>query len=187
MSFACKIHQARFVRHRTTLELRPSALFRAWTDPAAKARWFNGPADKWTEQVREMDVRVGGRERVIGKFADGSESRFEAAVLRHRARPAPRLHLRHVLPGQEDLRVTRQRGVRDERQGRQPRHETHRDRAARVSRWLRRRRQPRTRHARAHGQPGNGAWRRRLARAAQEPNADRGTANPRRPRRRSSR
>ena len=25
-----------------------------------------------------MDVRVGGRERVIGKFADGSESRFEA-------------------------------------------------------------------------------------------------------------
>ena len=55
-----------------------SVLFRAWTDPAAKARWFNGPADKWTEQVREMDVRVGGRERVIGKFADGSESRFEA-------------------------------------------------------------------------------------------------------------
>ena len=53
-------------------------LYRAWTEPAAKARWFNGPADKWTEQVREMDVRVGGRERVIGKFADGSESRFEA-------------------------------------------------------------------------------------------------------------
>ena len=54
------------------------ALYRAWTEPAAKARWFNGPADKWTEQVREMDVRVGGRERVIGKFTDGSESRFEA-------------------------------------------------------------------------------------------------------------
>ena len=55
-----------------------AALFRAWTDPAAKARWFNGPADKWTEVLREMDVRVGGRERAIGKFADGSESRFEA-------------------------------------------------------------------------------------------------------------
>lgn len=56
----------------------PETLFRAWTDPSAKARWFNGPADKWTEVEREMDVRAGGRERVIGKFADGSESRFEA-------------------------------------------------------------------------------------------------------------
>jgi uncharacterized protein YndB with AHSA1/START domain len=55
-----------------------AALFRAWTDPAAKARWFNGPADKWSEVLREMDVRVGGRERAIGKFTDGSESRFEA-------------------------------------------------------------------------------------------------------------
>ena len=55
-----------------------AALYQAWADPAVKARWFNGPADKWTEVLREMDVRVGGRERAIGKFADGSESRFEA-------------------------------------------------------------------------------------------------------------
>ena len=53
-------------------------VYRAWVDPAAKARWFNGPPDKWTEEVREMDVRVGGRDRLIGKFMDGSESRFEA-------------------------------------------------------------------------------------------------------------
>jgi uncharacterized protein YndB with AHSA1/START domain len=75
--------QARSIKHASFtierhLNYEPSALFRAWTDPAAKSRWFNGPADKWTEQVREMDVRVGGRERVVGKFADGSESRFEA-------------------------------------------------------------------------------------------------------------
>jgi len=75
--------QARSIKHASFtierhLNYEPSALFRAWTDPSAKSRWFNGPADKWTEQVREMDVRVGGRERVIGKFADGSESRFEA-------------------------------------------------------------------------------------------------------------
>ena len=56
----------------------PAVIFRAWTDPNAKARWFNGPHDKWSCVVREMDVRVGGRERVIGKFTDGSESRFEA-------------------------------------------------------------------------------------------------------------
>jgi uncharacterized protein YndB with AHSA1/START domain len=28
-----------------------------------------------------MDVRVGGRDRLIGKFVDGSESRFEAQYL----------------------------------------------------------------------------------------------------------
>jgi uncharacterized protein YndB with AHSA1/START domain len=56
----------------------PVVVYRAWTDPLAKARWFNGPPDKWTEQLREMDLRVGGRERVTGKFIDGSESRFEA-------------------------------------------------------------------------------------------------------------
>ena len=74
---------ARSVKHGTFVIERkfdcdPAFVFRAWTQPDAKARWFNGPHDKWTEQVREMDVRPGGRERVIGKFVDGSESRFEA-------------------------------------------------------------------------------------------------------------
>ena len=74
---------ARSVKHSSfVIERRfdfdPSQVYRAWVDPAAKARWFNGPADKWTEAVREMDVRVGGRDRLIGKFMDGSESRFEA-------------------------------------------------------------------------------------------------------------
>jgi uncharacterized protein YndB with AHSA1/START domain len=59
----------------------PSALYRAWTDPSAKARWFNGPADKWTEVERVMDVRIDGRDRLVGKFVDGSESRFEAVYL----------------------------------------------------------------------------------------------------------
>lgn len=74
---------ARSIKHGTFVIERkfdydPAFVFRAWTQPEAKARWFNGPPDKWKEQVREMDVRVGGRERVIGRFADGSESRFEA-------------------------------------------------------------------------------------------------------------
>jgi uncharacterized protein YndB with AHSA1/START domain len=76
-SHARSIKHASFVIERT-FNYGPATLFRAWTDPAAKARWFNGPADKWTEQVREMDVRVGGRDRLVGKFVDGSESRFEA-------------------------------------------------------------------------------------------------------------
>ena len=74
---------ARSVKHSSfVIERRfdhdPLQLYRAWTDPKAKARWFNGPADKWSEEIREMDVRVGGRERLVGKFIDGSESRFEA-------------------------------------------------------------------------------------------------------------
>jgi len=56
----------------------PAHVFNAFSDPTAKARWFSGPPDKWTEEVREMDVRVGGRDRLVGKFIDGSESRFEA-------------------------------------------------------------------------------------------------------------
>ena len=55
-----------------------SQVYRAWIDHTVKARWFCGPADKWKEEVREMDVRVGGRDRLIGKFMDGSESRFES-------------------------------------------------------------------------------------------------------------
>ena len=76
-SHARSIKHASFVIERV-FSYDVSLLFRAWTDTGVKARWFNGPADKWTEVTREMDVRAGGRERCIGKFADGSESRFEA-------------------------------------------------------------------------------------------------------------
>jgi len=76
-SHARSIKHGSFVIERL-FNYEPSALFQAWTDPKAKARWFNGPTDKWSEEVREMDVRVGGRDRLIGKFMDGSESRFEA-------------------------------------------------------------------------------------------------------------
>jgi uncharacterized protein YndB with AHSA1/START domain len=60
------------------LDYDPAVVYRAWTQPDTKARWFGGPVDKWTETVREMNVRVGGRDRLIGKFSDGSEARFEA-------------------------------------------------------------------------------------------------------------
>ena len=74
---------ARSIKHSSfhierTVNYDHAAIFRAWTDPDANARWFNGPHDKWNCEVREMAVRDGGRERVIGKFVDGSESRFEA-------------------------------------------------------------------------------------------------------------
>jgi uncharacterized protein YndB with AHSA1/START domain len=80
------ISSARSIKHSSfTIERKlgfdPVQVFRAWTNPEVKARWFNGPPDKWAEQLREMDIRVGGRERLAGRFSDGSESRFEAIYL----------------------------------------------------------------------------------------------------------
>lgn len=79
-SSARSIKHSSFVIERR-FDYDPEQVYRAWADPAVKARWFNGPVDKWKEDVREMDVRVGGRDRLIGKFVDGSESRFEAQYL----------------------------------------------------------------------------------------------------------
>ncbi len=76
-SSARSIKHSSFVIERR-FDYDPELVYRAWVNPEAKARWFSGPADKWSEQVREMDVRVGGRDRLVGKFVDGSESRFEA-------------------------------------------------------------------------------------------------------------
>jgi len=59
----------------------PAVVYRAWADRDTKACWFNGPPEKWSCTLREMDVRVGGRERLVGRFVDGSESRFEAQYL----------------------------------------------------------------------------------------------------------
>ena len=55
----------------------PTRVFRAWADIGAKARWFYGP-EGWKEVVRELDFRVGGRERLRGAFANGNVSTFDA-------------------------------------------------------------------------------------------------------------
>ena len=45
----------------------PAALFNAWADPVVKAKWFVGP-DKWVETSRDVDLREGGIETMIGNF-----------------------------------------------------------------------------------------------------------------------
>ncbi len=59
------------------LEHSPEAVFRAFTDKEAKARWFGGGAE-WTPIVREMDVRPGGSERARGKWKSGMVTDFAA-------------------------------------------------------------------------------------------------------------
>jgi len=50
----------------------PAEVFAAWADPAAKARWFVGPAGE-----HKLDFRVGGREVSSGRH-DGQLFQFES-------------------------------------------------------------------------------------------------------------
>ena len=53
-----------------TYPAEPSAVFRAWSDPELKRRWF---ADTGTEQ-HELDFREGGTESSRGEFGtDGTK------------------------------------------------------------------------------------------------------------------
>ncbi|HUA76657.1 MAG TPA: SRPBCC family protein [Acetobacteraceae bacterium] len=54
---------------------------RAWkalTDEAAKQTWFAGPPGRWEKIERHMDVRVGGTERLKGRWEGGVVSTFDA-------------------------------------------------------------------------------------------------------------
>jgi uncharacterized protein YndB with AHSA1/START domain len=49
----------------------PEKVWRAWTDPAAIKRWFSpGPSEPVS--AAELDLRVGGRFRIVFGGADGS-------------------------------------------------------------------------------------------------------------------
>lgn len=62
-----------------TFSLPPARVFGAWADPKAKAAWFAGPAGQWKPLLRQMEFRIGGRERVKGEFAGGRVSEFDAS------------------------------------------------------------------------------------------------------------
>jgi uncharacterized protein YndB with AHSA1/START domain len=58
-----------------TYDAPVARVWRALTDEAAKQKWFAG---KWELLERRMDVRVGGRERVKGRWEGGVTSTFDA-------------------------------------------------------------------------------------------------------------
>lgn len=55
-----------------------SRVWQALTEPEAKARWFGGTPGSWELLERRMDVRVGGRERLSGRWEGGVVSTFDA-------------------------------------------------------------------------------------------------------------
>ena len=70
---------------RRIYDARPERVFRAWTDPAELARW-NVPADGWTIEVLEVDLRVGGHYRTT--FGPpGEEPYLETDEYREIVRP----------------------------------------------------------------------------------------------------
>jgi len=60
-----------------TFKATPAEVFRALTDPKAKAQWFRG-GDGYQELARTMDARPGGREHLKGSWANGLVSTFDA-------------------------------------------------------------------------------------------------------------
>ncbi|NOU26732.1 MAG: polyketide cyclase [Polyangiaceae bacterium] len=68
-------HHATFVVDRT-FPASPARVFAAFSDPVAKAKWFEGPPD-WTPIGRSMDFRVGGKEHSSGRSPDGLEFGFD--------------------------------------------------------------------------------------------------------------
>jgi uncharacterized protein YndB with AHSA1/START domain len=61
-----------------TYDASPARVWKALTDPAAKARWFGETSDRFELMERSMDVRPGGRERVRGRWGGSVTSTFEA-------------------------------------------------------------------------------------------------------------
>ena len=54
----------------------PARVFKAWSDPTAKARWFVGPSE-WQLVDRAIDFKVGGKEHLSGRFPTGRVSTFD--------------------------------------------------------------------------------------------------------------
>jgi uncharacterized protein YndB with AHSA1/START domain len=67
-----------FTIERTYPGVKPQRVFNAFATAEGKAGWFSGPDERWTIVEREFDFRVGGAERLVGKWTTGMVTAFEA-------------------------------------------------------------------------------------------------------------
>src|SRR5262249_45674438 len=61
-----------------TYQAPVARVWQALTHPSAKEKWFAGTPGEWELLERHMDVRVGGSERVKGRWKGGTVSTFDA-------------------------------------------------------------------------------------------------------------
>jgi uncharacterized protein YndB with AHSA1/START domain len=59
-----------------TFKASPKRVFAAWSTPEAKAQWFAGTAGEYVEEIREMNFREGGSDRLRGRWNNGRISDF---------------------------------------------------------------------------------------------------------------
>lgn len=74
---------SRSVAHATfdlerTYDAPVARVWKALTDAEAKQKWFAGAPGRWKLIERRMDVRVGGREILKGRWESGVVSTFDA-------------------------------------------------------------------------------------------------------------
>jgi uncharacterized protein YndB with AHSA1/START domain len=62
------------VRIERTFDAPADAVFDAWTSPEVMRRWFHVAPD-WETPEAEVDVRVGGKVRIVMRRPDGTEHR----------------------------------------------------------------------------------------------------------------
>jgi uncharacterized protein YndB with AHSA1/START domain len=65
-----KVREKPFLALDRTYPVAPEKVWRAWTDPEAVKRWW-GPGPGEPVSLAELDVRVGGRFRIVFGGADG--------------------------------------------------------------------------------------------------------------------
>ncbi len=92
--------EARSVVHATfrierAYDAPAARVWKALTDPAAKAKWFGGPPDRSRLIERHIDVRVGGSERAKARWEGGVVSTFDAIY--HDVIPNERLVYSYVM------------------------------------------------------------------------------------------
>jgi uncharacterized protein YndB with AHSA1/START domain len=78
-----------------TYEAPASRVWKALTDEKAKQKWFGGTPGRWELLERHMDVRVGGSERLKGRWQGGVVSTFDA--LYHDVVPNERLVYSYIM------------------------------------------------------------------------------------------
>ncbi len=61
------------------IDAPPEKLFRAWTEPDLIVQWF--APHPWCVEAAEMDVRPGGRSRIVMRGPDGAEAVSEGVYL----------------------------------------------------------------------------------------------------------
>jgi uncharacterized protein YndB with AHSA1/START domain len=78
-----------------TYDVPVTRVWKALTDESAKQRWFGGTPGRWELLERHMDVRVGGSERLKGRWEGGVISTFDATY--HDVIPNERLVYSYVM------------------------------------------------------------------------------------------